>query len=288
MWRWFRKYLRHIFNNCHDAISRVRGKIILVDLVGLRELAGITGTRIHEADDPSTRDIDHGQVLRAFDGVKSHPENWRDVASLSMEGHRTDTYWVADVSVKQIFRNSANKITHKMNKSKTYACGPDGTVLDGKLAKFVMKGGDDKPKNVGTFQRSGVVGAAKKAFTTKARYKGGNGAHYTATCVPSADKIKIQARPVGVRSTIVGVRLLRTTYRRNIPDWDRKLICRLCGKPKSIMHGLLLCNQCGRVAHSKSCGGECRDCKKTLCDKCAYVQKGFLKTSRFCDEHAGQ
>ena len=275
-------------SNVLDAISRVHGKIILVDLAGLRELAGVTGIRIHEADDPSTRDVDHGQVLRAFDGVKSHPANLRDVASLSMEGHRTDTYWVADVSVKQIFRNSANKITHKMNKSKTYACGPDGSVLDGKLAKFVMKGGDDKPKNVGTFQRNGVVSEAKKAFTTKARYKGGNGAQYTATCTPSADKIRIQARPVGVRSTIVGVRLLRTTYRRSIPDWDRKLICRLCGRPKSIMHGLLLCNQCGRVAHSKSCGGECRDCKKTLCDKCACVQKGFLKTSRFCDEHTNQ
>ena len=275
-------------SNVLDAISRVHGKVILVDLAGLRELAGITGTRIHEADDPSTRDIDHGQVLRAFDGVKSHPANLRDMASLSTEGHHTDTYWAADVSVKQTFRNSTNKIIHKMNKSKTYACGPDGTVLGGKLAKFVLKGGDDKPKAVGTFQRNGVVSEAKKAFTTKARYKGGNGAQYTATCIPGADKIKIQARPVGVRSTIVGVRLLRTTYRRSIPDWDGKLNCRLCGKPKSIMHGLLLCNQCGRVAHAKSCGGECRDCKKTLCDKCAYVQKGFLKTSRFCDEHANQ
>ena len=275
-------------SNVLGAINRVQGKIILVDLAGLQELAGIAGIKVHETDDPSTRDVDHEQVLRVFDGVKSHPANLRDVAGMSMEGHSTDTYWVADVSVKQTFRNTANKITHRMNKNKTYACGPDGTVLGGKLAKFVLKGGDGKPKAGGTFQRNGVVGEAKKAFTTKAKYKGGNGAQYTMTCVPSTDKIKILTRQVGVRSTIVSVRLFRTAYRRSIPDWDGKLICRLCGKPKSIMHGLLLCNQCGRVAHAKSCGGECHDCKKTLCNKCAYIQKGFLKTSRFCDEHANQ
>ena len=83
--------------------------------------------------------------MRVFDGVKSHPANLRDVAGMSMEGHSTDTYWVADVSIKQTFRNTANKITHRMNKNKTYACGPDGTVLGGKLAKFVLKGGDGKP-----------------------------------------------------------------------------------------------------------------------------------------------
>ena len=282
------EYSKPKTSNVLDAISRVHGKIVLVDLAGLRELAGIAGIKMHETDDPSTRDIDHEQVLRVFDGIKSHPTNLRDIAGMSMEGHRTDTYWVADVSVKQTFRNTANKITHRMNKNKTYACGPDGTVLGGKLAKFVLKGGDDKPRARGTFQRNGVVGEAKKAFTTKARYKGGNGAHYTMTCIPSTDKIKILTRPVGVQSTIVSVRLLRTTYRRSIPDWDGKLNCRLCGKPKSIMNSLLLCNQCGRMAHAKSCGGECKDCKKTLCNKCAHIQKGFLKTSRFCDEHANQ
>ena len=250
-------------SNVLDAISRVHGKIILVDLAGLRELAGVTGIRIHEADDPSTRDVDHGQVLRAFDGVKSHPGklarrgkpvNGRPPYRHVLGGRRLSE---ADFPQQRQQDNPQNEQEQDVRLR-----ARRGRIGTGKLAKFVMKGGDDKPKNVGTFQRNGVVSEAKKAFTTKARYKGGNGAQYTAMCTPSADKIRIQARPVGVRSTIVGVRLLRTTYRRSIPDWDRKLICRLCGRPKSIMHGLLLCNQCGRVAHSKSCGGECRDCKK--------------------------
>lgn len=267
------------------AVRRVQGRIILVDLAGLRKLAGVAGMKLHEADDPSTRDIDAEQALRVFKDLKSHPADVRDVASLSVEGHHTDTCWVVSVSAKQTFRNSANKIIHRMDKSKTYACGPDGAVLGGKQAKLVMKGGDCPPKAGCTFQRNGVVAEAKRSFTTKARYKGGNGAHYTMTCVPNADRINARARPVGILRTTVSVRLFRTTYRRSIPDWDGQLVCRLCGKPRSMMHGLLLCNECGRAVHGRSCGGECRECNKTICDKCGLVQKGLLKTSRFCREH---
>ena len=270
------------------AIRHVRGRIILVDLAGLQKLADAAGIRVHEADDPSTRDIDAEQALGAFEGIKSRPASILDVASMSVEGHHTDTYWVADVSVKQTFRNSANKVVYNMNKSKTYACRPDGAVLGGKLAKFVLKGGDDLPKARSAFQRSAVVAEARRSFTTKASYKGGNGSSYTKTCVPSTDKISTRARPVGVRRTAIAIRLFRTTYKLNIPDWDCRLNCRLCGEPKSILRGLLLCNECGKVAHGRSCGGECRDCKKTICDRCGLVQKGLLKTSRLCPGHAAR
>ena len=67
------------------------------------------------------------------------------------------------------------------------------TVLDGKLAKFVLKWGDDQPRARSAFQRSAVVVEARRSFTAKAGYKGGNGSSYTMTCVPSADKISTRA-----------------------------------------------------------------------------------------------
>lgn len=271
-----------------DAVRGVQGRIILVDLARLRKLADVAKIKIHDAGDPSTRDVDVEQALRVFEDVKSHPVSIHDAASMSVEGHHTDTCWVVSASVKQTFRNSANKVIYKMDKKKTYACGPNGVVLDGKLAKLVLKGGDCKPKAGCTFQRNSVVAEAKRSFTTKKGYKGGNGAHYTKTCVPSTDKIKTRTRSVGVQRTTIGVKLFRTTYKRNIPDWDKKLVCRICGKSKSMMHGLLLCNECGKVVHKRSCGGECRDCRKTICDRCGLMQKGILKTSWFCSEHGSQ
>ena len=266
-------------------ISRIRqDTILLVDNDGLSALARVAGMNLHAEEDPSTRDTDISSVTGMFAGLRSYPAEATSLMNAKVMGHDVDTCWVAEARVEQGFHNSAGMLVHKMKKKKTYACGPDGNILDGKLAKKVKKGGDGLPvKTKVEPSRNDVIKATKTECVKSVKYKGGNGATYVKRCEPTEGHIHVKFHPVGILRTAVELKFLRTKYRLNMP-WDKEIACKACGKPKGMFKPLLICNECGRVVHVKKCGGECGRCKKTLCDSCAVKQKGIIKTTRFCSD----
>ncbi|MCE2507752.1 MAG: hypothetical protein J4G04_00370 [Nitrosopumilaceae archaeon] len=171
-----------------------------------------------------------------------------------------------------------------MKKKKTYACGPDGNILDGKLAKKVKKGGDGLPvKRSESPPRNDIIRTAKAECVRNVKYKGGNGSTYVKRCEPTEGHIHVNFHPIGVLRTTVELKFLRTKYKWDMP-WDKEIACKACGKPKGVLKPLLICNECGRVVHVRTCGGECGRCKKTICDSCAVKRKKIIKTSRLCGD----
>ena len=185
-------------------------------------------------------------VVELFAGLKSSPKEAKDMVRCEILGHHVDTCWVADASIERDFHNSAGKKVHHMKKKKTYACGPDGVILDGRLAKLVMAGGDDVPKGGGRFTaRGGIVADMKDKCRKNVRYSGRNGVRYTMTCEPGERDISINPKPVGIRRTAIVVKILRMRYNWSVPWRDAKIQCRMCGEPSKTLNPLLICNDCG-------------------------------------------
>ena len=265
------------------AIRRMQpNTILLVDSGGLSVLARMAGVSLHQGEDPSTRDTDISDVTGMFAGLKSCPAGATSLMNAKVTSQHIDTCWVAEVRVEQRFHNSSGMLVHKMKKKKTYACGPDGNILDGKLAKKVKKGGDGLPvKRSESPPRNDIIRTAKAECVRNVKYKGGNGSTYVKRCEPTEGHIHVNFHPIGVLRTTVELKFLRTKYKWDMP-WDKEIACKACGKPKGVLKPLLICNECGRVVHVRTCGGECGRCKKTICDSCAVKRKKIIKTSRLC------
>ena len=279
----------HAARYVSDALRAIRNMrqdgMVLVDRRGLVMMAKNVGVAIHDGADPATRDVDVTPLEYRFAALKSHPNDAREMISARIKGHYIDTYWVADAQIDQEFCNSAGKKIHRMKKKRTYACGPGGAILDGKLEKFVMRGGDDTPKGGRQeMAKNAVMEDMKLRYTKIAGYKGRNGVTYKVTCAPTENHIKLKFKPVGIKRTSVEVKVLRTRYACGLPDWGVKLTCKRCGEPATTLKALLLCNECGKTAHTKSCGGECDRCKKTICEGCARTQKKLFGKKRFCSD----
>ena len=279
----------HAARYVSDALRAIRNMqqdgMVLVDRRGLAMMAKNVGVTIHDGADPATRDVDVAPLEYRFAALKSHPNKVREIISTKIKGHYTDTYWVADAQIDQEFSNSAGKKIHRMRKKKTYACGPEGAILGGKLEKFVMRGGDDTPKGGRQeMAKNAVMEDMKLRYTKNVGYKGRNGVTYKVTCAPTVNHIKLRFKPVGIKRTSVEVKVLRTRYTCGVPDWGVKMTCKMCGEPATTLKALLLCNECGKIAHTKSCGGECDRCKKTVCEGCARTQKKMFGKKRFCSD----
>lgn len=272
-------------NDPINAIKSIRGgEILLIDKEDLRLMAKAAGIRLHEGIDPSTEDVDTASVEKKFNGLRSHPTSIHDLMTLRVAGSYVDTCWLAKFEIEQSFYKSG-RLRHKMRKKGECMCGPDGSILEGKFASAVKKGGDATPKSSSTTAaRRNVVEYAKAKFTKAVRYKGGNGATYTMMCKPGAANIHVRFEAVGIKRTSLVIKLLRTTYKWDLPDWGRKIECRICNNASVALKPLLLCNNCGKTAHERSCGGKCHACSKTICDSCARKRRGILNTKRFCPE----
>ena len=279
----------HATRYVNDALRAIRNMrqdgMVLVDKGGLVIMAKNVGVMIHDGADPITRDVDIAPLEERFAALKSHPNKVREMISTKIRGHYIDTYWVVDAQIDQEFSSSAGKKIHRMKKKRTYACGPEGAILGGKLEKFVMQGGDDVPKGGRQeLAKNMVVEDMKLRYTKNVGYKGRNRVTYKVTCAPTENHIKLKFKPVGIKRTSVEVKILRTRYACGLPDWGAKMTCKMCGEPATTFKALLLCNECGRTAHTKSCGGECDKCKKTICEDCARTQKKLFGKKRFCSD----
>ena len=270
-----------------DALNAIRhmrlGDIVLVDLDGLRQLARMANVMLRDGEDPATRDVPLEPLVGLFADLKSSPAPAKDLIRCEVLGHRVDTCWVADASIEQDFYNSAGRKVHRMTEKRTYACGSDGTILDGRLAKLVMSGGDATTKGGNRdVVRSSIVADMKKRYKKRVGYRGRNGVHYTMVCEPGERYMHISPKAVGVKRTAAAVKILRMRYNWSIPWWDAKLKCRMCGESSRTLNPLLICNDCGMISHARGCGGQCAACKKTVCERCAVTQKKTMRTKRLC------
>ena len=197
-----------------DALNAIRhmrlGDIVLVDLDGLRQLAKMANVMLRDGEDPATRDVPLEPLVGLFADLKSSPTPAKDLIRCEVLGHRVDTCWVADASIEQDFYNSAGRKVYRMTEKRAYACGSDGTILDGRLAKLVMSGGDAITKGGNRdVVRSSIVADMKKRYKKRVGYRGRNGVHYTMTCEPGERYMHISPKTVGVKRTAAAVKILR-------------------------------------------------------------------------------
>ena len=131
------------------------------------------------------------------------------------------------------------------------------------------------------------------AHTAYVRYRGRNNATYGKSCAPTARNIHINnLRQVYVPRYDVALEALGskhscslehngTSLRARSLTWAR---CHWCDSADS----LLLCNECGRVAHASRFGAHgfyCRECGKTVCGSCVWKARRLLIfSSRFCSD----
>lgn len=270
--------------NALEAIRRIRqDEIVLVGREQIALMAADVGINIWDGEDPASRDTDKDAVEKRFSGIKSHPEQISNLINTKTTGHRTETCWLVKVRIEQDFHTSTGRLIHKMRKNGTYACRPDGTILDGDLAKFVKSGGNAiAPKASSASASKAINRDVKKRYKETVTYKGKNGAEYTRVCEPKEQNIKKKFVPVGVKWSSIEVRFLRTMYPWRLPDLDMEIKCKACDKSKGMFESLLLCNDCGRIVHNGACGGECGVCKKTVCNACSRWKRGLVRTSWFC------
>lgn len=270
-------------NILNDIKRLSENNIILIDMDRLKILAKNARINIHDGKDPSTRNMSLIPVRELFADLKSSPATARDLIDCKIQGHHIKTYWIVDVKLDQNFCNSSGINVHRMKKKEIYTCSHDGTILGGKLAKLVKSGGDTVSKNNNWKDaRRIVILDMKNKHTKNKRYKGNNGVHYTMQCTPNERHMRINCKPIGVNETDVEVKILHKKHKWRIPWWDDKVKCSMCGEPSKIMKPLLICNDCGSIAHVKDCGGTCDNCNKTICESCSMTKKKILKTKRLC------
>lgn len=272
-----------------DPVAAIRGimkeEILLIDMEDLHIMAEKAGMHLHNGTDPTLDEIDTSQLDKKFGRIKSHPKSAAELMSINPIEQYVVTCWAAEYRIKQDFYNSAGTHVLKMNKGGKCQCGPDGKIIYGKFAKAVKKGGDAKPKESNeTAARNNVIKYAISKHTKEVKYKAQNGQEYNVKCVPNFRHIQVSLRPVGVKRVRFAIKFLRKTYEWNLPDWDKKIECENCGDTQSMLKKLQLCNECGRIVHARSCGGQCQMCKKTICDLCAKVQRKLLRSKKFCSD----
>lgn len=282
-----------------------RNTIALVNIAGLRSLANITGMTLYDGLQPDAKDTPLAPVRSLFAALKSYPDDAVNLLQCSPYSIQIATYWRVDVQINQKFTSRAKRIIYPMKKNETYffdsrgelkgklkhikdllLCAPSLITQPKKekLTKLIKKGGNAIPKNVDDFAaaKPKIISTIKKDNTEKVSYKGENGKPYTMICIPDEKHMRITPKPIGIKSTKIEIKILRKTHPWTSPWWDRKIKCTICGEPQKLLNKLLICNNCGAIAHERGCGGYCEKCKKTLCHACAILQNNLLSHKTYC------
>ena len=247
--------------------------ILLVGRQDLDSIAQAVGVEIRNDSDPDVSGMDPTEALDEFSDVRSHPGSVKVIAECSVSGYDVDAFFVVDARLEQTFTNSTDVAVYHMDEKRTYVCKADGTIITGKVAKTVRGGGDADPPHASPTKAKKSINKDMIARCTKTvPYTGQNNVQYTKRCKPSFRNIRHDiVRRVGLRRADVKVRIYKTTYNMHVPHSGPPLGCRVCGDKKR--GNLLLCNECGKTAHEKSCGDACKSCKKTVCRECSRQSK---------------
>ena len=238
--------------------------------------------------------------------LDSHPLPAADVLRLDDIHPRLRAMYSASISIEQSFSASAGTI-HTTNVRDQH-CMFDGMTgeRDGSdAAGFFGRPGADThgmpysdhfKTSFGmdaSAMRQSIASGMSAEYATRVSYTGRNGTTYEKECVPAARNVRIDdMRQVYVPSLHVTlgtpeydhacvVEFNGTEYRVMDPTWNK---CHECGSSDNLM----LCNECGRVAHESrfgSHGFRCRECGKTICNLCAWRSRRMMVfSSRFCSD----
>lgn len=247
-----------------------------------------------------------GELRASASSLDSHPAPAADLMRVAGMRVGLRAMYFAAISIRQTFRTTVGVIHDIDVRGEPYMFdggtgrpdGPDTVRFYGRP----RLNADAMPKHDytktafgldGSTLRGRIISEMAAAHTARVTYKGRNNRTYTKTCVPSSRNVHVDdLRQVYLPTYYVDVRALDSghscRFEHNGRDsmvreqtWSR---CHRCGSAKN----LLLCNECGRVAHASWLGGHgfrCRRCRKTVCGKCVWKARRYLVfTARFCGD----
>ena len=229
-----------------------------------------------------------GAMRSSIGKLDSYPASAADLVCVTNTRASVRAMYFVSVSVQQTFSTSVGVI-HEVDVQDECGLFDGGTGLpDESGGDFFGNPGVDAAKLPDDCDRTGFmfdeatlrkriteVVAAK--HTAHVRYRGRNNNTYGKKCVPSARNVHINnLRQVYVPRYDIAVSALDQNYTCSMeyngtearllnPTWDQ---CYGCSSGP-----IILCNGCGRVAHTSrmgSHGHRCRKCGKTVCGMCVW------------------
>ncbi|MXX20798.1 MAG: restriction endonuclease [Cenarchaeum sp. SB0661_bin_35] len=234
----------------------------------------------------------------------SHP---RSVSKITQNIHtdvRLGANYYVLVSIQQTFSTAAG-IIHQIDvENQPFLIdGCTGKLVDDVIVNFfgspsitgdLPAGAPRTDFNINrTELQEHVKAEMQNLYARHVTYKGRNNSTYEKECTPTARNIEINStRQVYLPFYFISLRVLNKEYSCEMlyngriaqvtrPTWD---VCGLCDSDEK----LILCNECGTVAHTSrfgSHGFECRKCQKTICHQCVWSARRLLVlSSRFCSD----
>ena len=239
-----------------------------------------------------------------LDDLESHPAPAADIMRVGEMHANVRAMYFVSVSIQQTFSTTVGVI-HQIDVNDEHHMFDGQGDLDesGSVGFFGSPLVDvgtlpehDYPKDGfvlnDTILRDRITRAMLDMYAKRVTYRGRNNTTYHKLCVPTARNIRIDSlRQVYVPRYGVTVVALGREYACDMEyngsktrlldrTWER---CHCCRRTAA-----LLCNECGRVAHTSwvwSHGHRCRECKKTVCGLCVWNTRRFLVfNNRFCSD----
>lgn len=271
--------------------------ILLFDMPKLAELARDAGVRLETGGDHAihaypalTADDIAAEMPTILGHIESRPTPASALARITDTHTRLHAMFYARISIHQSFEAGEMTI-HGINRGgmRFLFDGSTGEADPTDAARFFGEPGEGAPDGIqcdsrtafsvdtATLNRS-IMEQMVEMHTETVSYEGGNHATYERECAPSPRNIHVDdLRQVYVPRLRVTIEILGydhectiecngDEYRVINPTWRE---CHECGSHK----GLMLCNECGRVACSGGKaphGVSCRTCGRTVCTWCAW------------------
>ena len=291
-------------------------RVDLLDRCQLAELAGRAGIRLvaggRDAPAQYLPDAGNDGALKAamsrIAGLQSHPLSPAKISRVSNHAVHLAPYYLGRAMVERDFATTVGTI-HSVSERGVpvlvdarsgSVCYPDTTAfLAGSPLEDEWAGGTDAgvqavhKKFRYDIKAAGLEAAARLArrYTQRVSYRGRNNVKYTKTCeVSPRDIYFADFRQVLLPVHDVVIKILQSRYRCTVmhngeearvsaPDLERCGICE-----GGMRADAALCNACGAVHHPKrifrGCGHRCKDCRKTVCRRCAFWTRRMLFLKR--------
>ena len=296
----------------HAAMLSRTTRMDLLDLGQLADLADRAGIRLvaggrsmppaqylPDAGVDGARSLAMSKIAR----LRSHPSPPAELARVSAHAVRLEPYYMAWAGVEQDFSTSVGLI-HSVRERDIpvlvdarsgSVCDPDTTALlagssledgwDGAAAGVQVR--REEFRCGGEAARRAAAAHLARLYTQKVSYTGRNNVGYSKICEVSPRSVHFaDFRQVLLPVHDMAIEMLRSRYGCSVvrggsgarifaPDLEK---CGVCEKGTSEDAGL--CNACGSVHHPPrifGCRGHrCKECKKTICRRCAFWTRRML------------
>ena len=244
------------------------------------------------------------KVMSRIAGLQSHPSAPGELARVTAHTVSLEPYYMARAVVEQDFSTGVGLI-HSVSERDVpvlvdaqsgRVCGPRPTSS---LSDLPLEAGWNGAEAGVQVRREGLACGEEDArdaaaahladlYTQKVSYTGRNNVGYSKICRVSPRSVHFtDFKQVMLPVRIVEVGMLRSRYACSVVRNDRGIEMsapglETCGVCKKGMRagGAALCNACGSVHHRPSMlgghGYRCKECKKSICRRCAYWTRRML------------